>query len=134
MLLVKDLEIEDEFTIIHSEASIVEAARKLKNEEVSFIVVVSNNSPLGILSDRLIIEKVVAEGFDPKEKTVIDIMVSPEPVKKTNSVNQVLDELTQTGLPCVPVTNEVDELIGVVTLSDCMGAGTAWAINDEELG
>lgn len=133
---VADLEIEDEFTTILPSATIQDAARNLRDNSVAFVVVwdgENTKQPMGILSDRIIIEEVVAEGRSVTSTTVEDAMKKDPPiVKKADTVTHCLELLSEHNLPCLPVCDG-GKLVGVVTLSDVMGAGVVWDIDEEGL-
>ena len=73
LLRVRDLMTSDPVTI-EPQASVVDAAKKMIQEEKGPLPVVEGDGrPVGMLTDRDVIARVVAEGRDPSSVTVEDI-------------------------------------------------------------
>lgn len=98
---------------------IVDAARMMRDEDVGPIPIVENNQCAGILTDRDIVLRVVAEGRDPAATTVGDvasrgvITIDPE---------QTLDEaarlMAQHQVRRLPVCEEDGNLVGIIAQAD----------------
>lgn len=98
---------------------IVDAARLMRDEDVGPIPIVENNQCAGILTDRDIVLRVVAEGRDPAATTVGDvasrdlITIDPE---------QTLDEaarlMAQHQVRRLPVCEEDGNLVGIIAQAD----------------
>lgn len=99
--------------------TIVDAARLMRDEDVGPIPIVDNNQCAGILTDRDIVLRVVAEGRDPATTTVGDvasrdlITIDPE---------QTLDEaarlMAQHQVRRLPVCEEDGNLVGIIAQAD----------------
>jgi CBS domain-containing protein len=99
--------------------SIVDAARLMRDEDVGPIPIVENNQCVGILTDRDIVLRVVADGKDPATTTVGDvasrdlITIDPE---------QTLDEaarlMAQHQVRRLPVCEEDGNLVGIIAQAD----------------
>jgi CBS domain-containing protein len=99
--------------------TIVDAARLMRDEDVGPIPIVENNQCAGILTDRDIVLRVVAEGRDPATTTVGDvasrdlITIDPE---------QTLDEaarlMAQHQVRRLPVCEEDGNLVGIIAQAD----------------
>jgi len=86
----------------------------LSNNIGSFVVVV-NDKPVEIITERDIIEKVVRAGRDPNETTTKDIMTSPTIVIEYNkSVSEALKLMCEKGIRRLAVTKN-GKLVGIVT-------------------
>ncbi|MBC7110358.1 MAG: CBS domain-containing protein, partial [Archaeoglobi archaeon] len=59
------------------ETDLVSAAKEMARRRVGSIVVTENGVPVGIVTERDIVTKVVAEGRSPSEVKLKDIMSSP---------------------------------------------------------
>lgn len=66
-------------TTVAPETTVVEVARRLRAHHVAAALVVANERLLGIVTERDITYRVVAEGLDPARVTVREIM-TPNPV------------------------------------------------------
>ena len=130
---VKDLKIDDEYATIEPKASIQQAAGIIKDRNIAYLIATTDNKALGLLSDRDIIEKVVAEGKNVQQTTVEEVMSKVVQVTEEESVDYCLEKLAEHKLPALPVVDEKKELIGVVTLTDCLGTGTLFDLSENNL-
>ena len=130
---VKDLKIDDEYATIEPEATIQQAAMVIREKKISYLIAIQNNKALGLLSDRDVIEKVVAEGKNVQQTAVKEIMSSVVTVTKEETVDYCLEKLSENNIPALPVVDDKQELIGVVSISDCLGTGTIFDLSEENL-
>lgn len=72
---VKDL-MESEAVMIRPDATLQEAAAKMKEAGCGFLPVGTAESPQGIITDRDIVIRAVAEGKDPSREKVRDYMTT----------------------------------------------------------
>ena len=117
---IKDLVIDDEYGVIDSNATIQEAAKKMKELGVPDLVVVEEKSAkvLGVIADFDIIQNVVAKGSDPKEEIVISTMYKIKPVSLDDPVTDAFARMRNLNVNVVPVV-ENEKLVGVCTIQDC---------------
>jgi len=113
------LKIDDDYLVIGSNATVMQAAEKIRDSGIPDMVVVDDQKGvLGIASDFDICTKVVAAGRDPKTTKVTEAMYAIEPVSPTTTVIEAFKHLRKNKAPVVPVVGE-GKLLGVVTLMDC---------------
>lgn len=85
------------------------------SNNIGSIVVVTNSKPVGIITERDIIEKVVNARRDPNETTAKEIMTSPiVTVEYDRSVSEALKLIREMGRRRLAVTKN-GKLVGVVT-------------------
>ena len=117
---VGDLTIDDEYGTINSSASIVDAAKKIKELNVPDLVVIDKESKkvLGVIADYDIVQNVVAEGKDPKNTLVTNAMYLIAPVTRETLVTKAFKDMQEMNVNVVPVIEE-DKLLGVCSIQDC---------------
>lgn len=117
-MLVKNLCTQDVATI-EADATIRDAAAKMADRNVGSLVIVNESgTPHGILTDRDITTTVVAQGLDVDQTTVEEAMAHPVvSVRETAEMEMALNCMTF-GMRRVPVVDEDDRLVGVVSLDD----------------
>ena len=117
---VQDLVIDDEYGVIDSNATIQEAAKKMKELGVPDLVVVEGESQkvLGVIADIDIVQNIVAEGKDSKSEKVITTMYKITPVSLITPVTEAFTRMRDLNVNVVPVV-EKEKLIGVSTIQDC---------------
>jgi Predicted signal-transduction protein containing cAMP-binding and CBS domains len=104
------------------ENSVIDAAQLMKSEDVGPIPVIENaqNKRLvGILTDRDIVIKVIAENRDPKNTKIQDAM-TPNPVScfPDDDLDDVLGAMEQNQIRRIPVVDHDNYLVGIIAQAD----------------
>jgi CBS domain-containing protein len=116
---VRDLVIDDEYDIIPIDATIVDAAKKMREKAIPDLVVLDQSGKVaGVVADFDIVQNVVADGKNPSEEKVTTAMYKIEPVHLDTPVLEALERMQKLHVNVVPVI-EKDKLKGVCSLSDC---------------
>jgi CBS domain-containing protein len=109
---------------------VTEAARVMKQEDVGSVPVVEGDTLVGIVTDRDIALRVVAEGRDPQSSTVGDIasreLVTVDPQQ---SLDEALRLMAKHQVRRLPVCEEDGRLVGIVAQAD-----VAREIGDQKTG
>jgi CBS domain-containing protein len=104
------------------DASLTEAARLMKSEDVGIIPVVENSESrnlVGVVTDRDIAIRVVAEGRDPNGATVRDVMsTNVRTCRESDSVDQIMDLMGKEQVRRVPIVDDRGSLVGIVAQAD----------------
>jgi len=104
-------------------ASVAEAAKVMAQEDIGPVPIVEDGRLVGIVTDRDIVVRVVAEGRDPKATTVREIAstelvtVSPD-----DDLGEALHLLAERQVRRLPVV-EGDRLVGIVAQADIARLG-----------
>jgi CBS domain-containing protein len=105
-------------TTVQSDATVVEAARIMRDQDTGIVPVVENDRLVGTVTDRDITVRVVAEGRDPESTMVREIastdVVSVEPQQDLSEALRLMAEHQVRRLPVV----ENDRLVGIVAQAD----------------
>jgi CBS domain-containing protein len=98
-----------------------EAAQLLRDEGVGCVVVSEDERPLGIVTDRDLVVRVMASGLDPDKTPIRDVM-SGEPVflADARGIDQVVATMRQERIRRIPIVDAEGRLEGVVTLDDLL--------------
>lgn len=97
-------------------------ARLMVTEDIGAIPVVHDlreSLLIGIVTDRDLAMKVVAEGHDPKAVTVGEVMTQ-EPIvcRADSNVQAALDAMAEHQLRRIPIVNEHHRLVGIIAQAD----------------
>lgn len=93
-------------------------AAEMKTEDVGAVVIVEDDEPLGIVTDRKI-ALALGEMENLDEKTARDIMSDDMVAGPDNmSVYDAIKQLSDENIRRLPVIDEDGELVGIVTLDD----------------
>jgi CBS domain-containing protein len=99
--------------------SIKRVAEIMKREDAGVVPVVDGRKIIGIITDRDIVVRLVAEGKDPANAKVNEAMSKQvRTVKEDTPVNEVLELMSSEQIRRVPVTNTNNELVGIVSIGD----------------
>ena len=107
----------------------VEAAKIMASEDVGSVPVAKDGRLLGIVTDRDLVVRVLAEGRDPTSTTIGEIASSDlETVSPDDDLNTALRKMAGNKVRRLPVV-EGDELVGIVAQADVARQG-----DDSETG
>ncbi|MGE5690085.1 MAG: CBS domain-containing protein [Pseudomonadota bacterium] len=104
---------------VQASTPIVEAARIMKQEDVGPVPVVDGATLAGIVTDRDIVLRVVAEGRDPQATTVAEVMSSAlVTVDPEQPLDEALRLMASHQVRRLPVVEEDGRLVGIVSQRD----------------
>ncbi len=113
-------EMNREVTLIHPDKSVKYAGQILKAVNIGCLVVVDEHGPVGILTERDIVQKVVADGGKPDEMKVRDVMTKNLiMLKKDNTVEEAVDLMDRNRIKKIPITED-GQIVGIVTMTDLL--------------
>jgi CBS-domain-containing membrane protein len=95
------------------------AARRLREMDVGSLPVLDGKAVAGIVTDRDIAVRGVAEGMIPQESLVSDVMTAEVRFcRADDSVDQVMEEMGDLQVRRLPVLDANNEIVGIVALAD----------------
>ena len=101
------------------------AARRMAEYDVGTIVVLEGDRAkraVGIVTDRDIVTRCVAEKLDPEATPVSRLMTTTiQSVGEHTPIEQALARMGSAGTRRVVVTGEADRLVGILSLDDVLG-------------
>jgi CBS domain-containing protein len=101
------------------DATLQEAARRMKELDVGSLPVCENDRLAGIVTDRDIVLRSVAEGHDPSQHRVRDAMTEELFYAfEDQDVEELTKIMKQKQIRRVPVLNREKRLVGIVALGD----------------
>jgi len=104
--------------IVKPDTTVLEAAKLMKKRKMGNVIVVKNKQPIGILTESDIIKKVVAEGKNPNDINVKEVMTTPVIIiDPFSNLKDAVNTMKKCNIRRLPVI-ENKELIGVITLTD----------------
>jgi len=97
-----------------------EVAEKMKKYHVGSVVVVEDSKPLGIITKRDLVDKVMADDVKPSDVSVTKIMSSPlYTVSPDEEIGAVLRKMTRLKISRLAVVYK-GQLAGMVTVKDIL--------------
>ncbi len=105
--------------LIDAGTSVKDAATRMAELDVGAVFVGAEKRPVGVLTDRDILVRVVVEGSDPNGVTVRDVMTGEIVCcNAEDGVETAIAAMREGQFRRMPVLDESGSAIGVVTLSD----------------
>jgi len=99
--------------------SVASAAKVLKKNNIGSVIVLHKNEPVGILTERDCVFKVIASGKDPKKVKLKEVMSSPlKAVGPEVDVEEAARMLRDEKIKRLPVVNDKGRLIGILSETD----------------
>ena len=98
----------------------VEVARIMGEKNVGSVVIVTgDNRPVGVITDRDLVVRIMAHGIDPGENRAgeipdRDVVTFPDSM----GIYEAIQKMTAEGIRRMPVVDDTGGLIGIVTMDD----------------
>jgi len=120
MTQVRDIMEKNVITIDHDKTAF-EAARVLKEKEISFLVILKERKPVGIISERDIVRKIAAEDLTASSIQLENIMSKKfKWVSPNTEIEFAVQKMLNNNIRRLLVL-ENEDLVGVVTQTDLAG-------------
>lgn len=106
---------------------VLDAIKSMQEKRVGALVVLDDGKPVGVFTERDVLNRVVARKFSPAETTVSDVMTKNLVVVSPNTtVQQAMAIVTEKRCRHLPVMDGED-LVGVVSSGDL----TYWVVKSQ---
>ncbi len=118
---------------IKPDATLAEAAKIMKDQDCGFLPVGENDVMIGMLTDRDITVRAIAEGKDPKSTTARDIMTA-----KTyycfddQDVEEICKNMGELKVRRLPVVSRDKKLVGIVSFGDVSQAASSDSVGESQ--
>jgi CBS domain-containing protein len=112
----------EEVVTCSPEDTIIEVAQLMKNEDIGPVLIVDKedaNTLVGIITDRDIVLKVIADGQDPKTTRVEEAMSKKlVTCRPDDDVDVAMKAMAQFQLRRIPVVGDNMKLLGIISQAD----------------
>ena len=104
---------------VNENDSLQHVAQLMVQHDCGALPVVQNNKVIGIVTDRDIVVRVLANGRNPLEAKVSDAMTSgAQSVHESDSLDQVMEIMSEHQVRRVPVLDDQDRVVGIIAQAD----------------
>ena len=104
---------------VSAKDSIRDVANIMVREDTGVVPVVDGKKVIGMITDRDIVVRLVAQGKDPSSAKVNEAMTkNVRSVKEDSSVNDALQLMSTAQIRRVAVVNNNNEIVGIVSMKD----------------
>jgi len=117
IVLVRDIMSKD-VRVVRLDSSVKEVVATMNKFDIGSIIVVQGDRPVGIITERDILRRVVEPCLAPEILTARQVMTSPVvSIRETASLDEAAGLMAKKKVKKLPVMNE-EKLVGVVTFTD----------------
>jgi len=105
--------------MVEPDATVKDAARMMRDRDIGALLVADRGQLVGLLTDRDIVVRGIAEKGDPSSTKVMDIVSKEvETVKPNDSVDQAVKKMRSKAMRRIPVVDERGKPVGIVAIGD----------------
>ena len=107
--------------VIGVDDTLEQAAKLMRDRHVGSLVVTRAGRPAGVITDRDIVVRAVAEGRDViREKVGSFVTYDPVTVLVSNGIETVASRMRLHGVRRMPIVDETGAAVGIVTADDLL--------------
>ncbi len=117
IVLVRDI-MSKNVKVVRLDSSVKEVVATMNKFDIGSIVVVQGNRPVGIITERDILRRIVQPCLPPETLTARQVMTSPLlTIGETASIDEAAKLMAKENVKKLPVMAK-QKLVGIVTLTD----------------
>lgn len=117
MALVRDFMSKD-VKAVRPDSSVKEVVANMNKFNIGSIVVVEGGKPVGVISERDILRRVVEPCLEPEALTARQVMTSPVvTIKETATIDEAAKLMAKKKVRKIPIMSK-QKLVGIVTFTD----------------
>jgi CBS domain-containing protein len=97
------------------------AARTMRDTGVGYVLVLRDGRPIGIVTDRDLVVRVVAQGQAPDCVRVGDVATwDPITVSLAEGIETAASRMREHGVRRLPIVDAAEQVVGIVTADDLL--------------
>jgi len=114
---LRDVMVEEVITV-KPDTKVKDAVKLMNENEIGCLVVKKNGKPIGIITERDILKKIVYQSKNPEQVRVLEVMSEPLVVGKVDmDLEEAARLMLKRNVKKLPIV-EGEKLIGLITLTD----------------
>ncbi len=118
IVLVRDV-MSKNVKVVRPDSSVKEVVATMNKFDIGSIVVVQGERPVGIITERDILRRIVEPCLAPETLTARQVMTSPVvTIDENASINEAAKLMAKKGVKRLLVTRNSDKLAGIITFTD----------------
>ena len=120
--LVRDVIVGQQLVALDKDATVVDAAKTMRNANIGAVIVTDNGRLAGIFTERDAIQRVLAEGIDATTTALSQVMSwGLITVTMDTPVSRVLHIMHENNFRHVPVIDRLGSPLAIVSIRDVLG-------------
>ncbi|MEM2911932.1 MAG: CBS domain-containing protein [Candidatus Bathyarchaeia archaeon] len=118
IVLVRDV-MSKSVRVVRPDSSVKEVVATMNKFDIGSIVVVQGERPVGIITERDILRRIVEPCLAPETLTARQVMTSPViTINENASIDEAARLMAKKGVKKLLVTRNNDQLVGILTFTD----------------
>lgn len=118
IVLVRDVMTKN-VKVVRPDSSVKEVVAAMNKFDIGSVIVVQSQRPVGVITEKDILKRVVEPGLTPETLTAKQVMSSPViTIDENASINEAAKLMAKKGVKRLLVMRNNDELAGIITFSD----------------
>jgi CBS domain-containing protein len=113
--------VKEELVSCSEQNPIADVIDLMKKRDVGAVVIVKDGRPVGIVTDRDIVVRAIAEHMDVKQPTSQIMTKSVASVSQNMSLQEVIAKMRQHQVRRIPVVDDEGKAIGLLSFGDIFG-------------
>lgn len=115
---VSDIMVKNPVTV-RRDTPVPEIARLMKENSISSVILVEREKPIGIVTERDLVHRVLAMGRNPETLVALDVCSRPVVViSELADIGTAVDIMTDYKIRRIVVLDKKDKVIGILTTDD----------------
>ena len=133
-MIIKDIMSKD-VIVVEPTVMLSDVAKKMKDHDCGSILVASDDRLLGVITDRDMALRSIAESLDPSKTTAEKVMTKEVLYcRDSDDIASVAENMTRNKVRRLPVLDTNKRLVGIVSLGDIAANGNDEKISGSALG
>ncbi|MGD8565568.1 MAG: CBS domain-containing protein [Candidatus Bathyarchaeota archaeon] len=117
IVLIRDI-MSKKIRVVRPDSSVKEVVATMNKFDIGSILVVQSGRPVGIITERDILRRVVEANMVPQALTARQVMSSPVvTIDQTASIDEAAQLMAKRRVKKLPVMNK-DKIVGILTFTD----------------
>lgn len=118
IVLVRDI-MSKNVRVVRPDSSVKEVVATMNKFDIGSIVVVQGERPVGIITERDVLRRIVEPCLAPETLTARQVMTSPViTIDENASIDEAARLMAKKGVKKLLVTKNNDQLVGILTFTD----------------
>ena len=106
-------------TKVSLDISVTEVAKLMLEQSISSVIIVKDNKPIGIVTERDLVHRVIARGINPNSTTAFQVCSKPViSILSFEDVDVAVEVMRKHKIRRLVVINQYDEVVGILTTDD----------------
>lgn len=106
---------------VTTDETLEHAARVMRDRRVGCLIVTQAGHPIGIVTDRDLVLRAVAEGIDPRVARIRDFATyDPITVSVADGLETAVERMRVHGIRRLPIVDATGQVVGIVTADDLL--------------